>query len=166
MARALPPMVCISGRSGLKIALQSVEKASNMGGLSRVHYSDTNAGEMPLRLIERQPSLLLRIAFLILVAAIFGWGLQYKLSLYKASSHPDPIRIAKLIQGDQSNRRVVAIHLIRSQKLPQFSLECTIQAFRPPVPNRQNRPVDGPVLPSISFIPSFLFFRPPPMQVS
>lgn len=118
-------------------------------------------GEMPLKPIQRNASLVFRIALLVLSVAVFAWGLQYKLSLYEASSHPNPVRIAKLIQAEQS-KKLVAVQLQERSRFPRIAVEHGIPQFRPLVVARRNRPVDAPVLSSITVLPSFLFFRPPP----
>jgi hypothetical protein len=113
------------------------------------------------RLIRKHASLVLKIASLFLCAAVFAWGLQYKLSLYNSSSHPNPTSVAKLIQAERSNREVAVLHLRNLNRIP-FSLEKFIPAFGPSVLSRRNMPIAKSVLPAIGFVPSVLFFRPPP----
>lgn len=98
---------------------------------------------------------------LILAAAVFAWGLQYKLSLYEAPSHSHPVSVAKLIQGEQTNKKSAAIQVRIRDWSSAFSLDSNLQTFRPPVV-RRNRQADKLVRPSIMFFPSLLFFRPPP----
>ena len=113
-------------------------------------------------MIKRQASPILRIALVILAAAVFAWGLQYKLSLYDAPSHSHPVSVAKLIQGEQTNKKVASIQVRIRDWSSQFSPDSELSAFRSPVIVRRNRQVAKLVNPSIMFIPSALFFRPPP----
>ena len=119
-------------------------------------------GEMPTRLIKSQASPLLRIALLILAAAVFAWGLQYKLSLYQSASYSHPISVAKLIQGERTNKEIASTQVRIRDSSSQFSLDSNLPTFRPPIIVRRNRQVDKLVYPSIMFVPCFLFFRPPP----
>ena len=113
-------------------------------------------------MIKSQASPLLRIALLILAGAVFAWGLQYKLSLYHSESHSHPISVAKLIQGEQTNKKIASVEVRIRNWSSQFSLDRNFPAFRPPITVRRNRHVDKFVYPSIMFVPCFLFFRPPP----
>jgi hypothetical protein len=117
-------------------------------------------GDMPTRTIQSQASPFLRIALLILAAAVFAWGLQYKLSLYKP--HSDPTSVAKLIQGEQTNKKITSVQFKSRLWLPQLSLDRSPYAFRPPIIVRRNREVDKRVYQSIRFVSCSLFFRPPP----
>jgi hypothetical protein len=119
-------------------------------------------GDMPTRMINSQASAILRIALLILSAAVFAWGLQYKLSLYQTGSHSHPLSVAKLMQGEQTNKKITSIQAKSRRWLPQLTLDHTIYAFRPPVITRWNRRVDEMVYPAILFVPCSLFIRPPP----
>jgi hypothetical protein len=113
-------------------------------------------------MINSQASPLLRIALLVLAAAVFAWGLQYKLSLYDASSHSHPLSVAKLIQGEQTNKKIASIQVRIRDGSSHFSLDSNLSAVRPPIMVRRNRQADKMICPSIMFVPSSLFFRPPP----
>jgi hypothetical protein len=113
-------------------------------------------------MIKSQASPLLRIALLILAAAVFAWGLQYKLSLYEAPAHSHPVSVAKLIQGEQTTKKIASIQVRIPHWTSQFSLDSNLYTFRPPIIVRRNRQVDKLVSPSIMFVPCVLFFRPPP----
>lgn len=99
---------------------------------------------------------------LILAASVFAWGLQYKLSLYQSESHSHPLSVAKLIQGEQTNKKIASIQVRICDWSSQLALDSNLSTFRPSIIVRRNRQVDELVHPSIMFIPSNLFFRPPP----
>ena len=139
------------------------KEASKIVSLLSDETSDQRyVGEMPTRMIKTQGSTLLWIALLILAAAVFAWGLQYKLSLYEAPSQSHPVSVAKLIQGEQTNKKIASIQVRIREWSSQFSLDSSLHIFRPPLIVRRNRLVDMFVYPSIMFVPFFLFFRPPP----
>lgn len=117
---------------------------------------------MAPRPIKQNVSLALRIALIALSAAIFAWGLQYKLSLYETPSHPNPAKVAKLIQGDQSSKKCFALELQNHNRCPRAAAAHIVPGSQPPMTVRRNRPIDAPVLASIPFVPSILFVRPPP----
>jgi hypothetical protein len=140
------------------------KEASKIEGSLRTRCPITGSdGDMPTRTVQSQASAFLRIALLILAAAVFAWGLQYKLSLYKTGSNSHPLSVAKLMQGEQTNKKITAIIQAKSRVwFPQISLDYHLYAFRPPIIIRRNRQVDKLVYPSLIFIPCFLFVRPPP----
>jgi hypothetical protein len=117
---------------------------------------------MSKRMIKSQASPLLRIAIIILAAAVFAWGLQYKLSLYQSGSHSHPISVAKLIQGEKTNKKIASIQVRLHDWSSQFFLDSNLLTFLPPIVVRRNRLVDKIVYPSIMFVPCVLYFRPPP----
>lgn len=121
--------------------------------------------KMSPRPIQRKVSLLLKITLIVLSAAIFSWGLQYKLSLYENSSHPNPGKVAKLIQGDQSSKKTTVLHAQGSDRCPLIAGAYTVRAFQPPVPVRRNRPNDAPVLASMPFVSILHSVRPPPPAI-
>lgn len=113
------------------------------------------------RLTQSKTSSALKIALLVLSVAIFAWGLQYKLSLYKAPSRLNPVNVAKLIQGEQPSKKAVGLQSQSRYHCPRFLLQSTFQAFQPPMVVRRERLVDPPVVASVRLLPSH-FFRPPP----
>jgi hypothetical protein len=117
-------------------------------------------GDMDTRIIKSQTSPFVRMALLFLAAAVFAWGLQYKLSLYKA--HSDPTSVAKLIQGEQTNKKIASLQARSRLWFPQLVLDYSIYTFRPPIITRWNRQVEELVYPAIIFVPCSLFVRPPP----
>ena len=117
---------------------------------------------MPSKTIEMKVSPAFRIALLILGAAVFAWGLQYKMSLYQPSFHPNPVQIAKLIQGEQSNRKVTELQV--RARCAQPSLEYVVPTFVPPVPAVWRRPGETPPSRPAIFLSPSLFFRPPPQN--
>jgi hypothetical protein len=52
-------------------------------------------------MLNRQNTLRLTFGFVILVFAVFGWGLQYKLSLYNAPDSVSYIPQAKLLSNEE-----------------------------------------------------------------
>jgi hypothetical protein len=118
---------------------------------------------VPPGLMKNQASPLLRIAMVSLGLAVFAWGLQYKLSLYKSASHGQPISVAKLMQGEQS-KRAASIQSFSCTRCSQLRLFNTVAAFRSPIVIQRNRQVDKLVCSSITYIPHLLFFKPPPQS--
>lgn len=117
---------------------------------------------MPPRTSQSQTSPMFRIALLILGMAVFAWGLQYKLSLYQASSHHHPVSVAKLIQAEQTSKKMVSLQTRSRTRFSQLRVDDFVIPFRLPVIVQRNRQPDGVSYTSIPFIPCFLFFRPPP----
>jgi hypothetical protein len=117
---------------------------------------------MPPRKIKSQASPVLRISLLILGLAVFAWGFQYKLSLYQASSHHHPVSVAKLIQGEQTSKKIVSLQLRIRSKFSDLRVDGIIVPFRLPIIVQRNKQPDAVTYTSITFIPCFLFFRPPP----
>jgi len=115
--------------------------------------------------IERSASPFLRIALLILGVAVFAWGFHYKLSLYEASSHPNPVSVAKLIQGEQTNKKIDAVQLQIRSRISQLAVDSVVASFRPPIGARWNRQPDEWVQTPVLFLPSSHFFRPPAQSI-
>ena len=113
-------------------------------------------------MIKSQAPPFLRIALLILAAAVFAWGLQYKLSLYQSGSQSHPVSVVKLIQGEQTNKKIALIQLRIRLWGSGLSLDRSFSTYRPPINVRRNQQIDKPMFPSIMFVPCTLFFRPPP----
>jgi hypothetical protein len=116
-------------------------------------------------IIKSQASPLLRIALLILGAAVFAWGLHYKLSLYETSQHPNPVSVAKLIQGEQNNKKIDSIQLGIRCPFSHLEVDSNVSAFRPAIVIRRNRQPDEPVYTPLILFPSVHFFRPPPRSL-
>jgi hypothetical protein len=114
-------------------------------------------GAMLPRLVHAKTSLVMRIALVVLSIAVFGWGLHYKLSLYKTESHPNPVSVAKLIQAE--NKKAVVLHM--QSGYPRFLLQRMPEVFEFPIVVRSDRPVDTHLPASIWCLP-LLFYRPPP----
>jgi hypothetical protein len=104
----------------------------------------------------------LRITLLILGLAIFAWGLQYKLSLYDTPYHPNPVRIAKLMQGDQPGKKFAVSHMRDCATELQSALDRPALCFLPPFLVRPNRPIEKPVLSPPPLASECQFVRPPP----
>jgi len=119
-------------------------------------------GEMTPRIIKARAPLALRIALLLLGAAVFAWGLQYKLSLYSVSTHRNQIPVAKLIQGEQTNKKIAAIHLRSRCKCSESSPVGDDAAFHFSTSDGWNRWADRSAVSSITQSSGFLFSRPPP----
>ena len=117
---------------------------------------------MPLRTIKSQAPPGLKIALLFLGLAIFAWGLQYKLSLYEVPLHQHPVSVAKLIQGEQTNKKIVSLQLHLRSRFSQLHVDDSIIPFRLPVIVQRNRQPDPLPYTAITFIPWVLLFRPPP----
>jgi hypothetical protein len=113
--------------------------------------------------MQSKTSSALKVALLVLSVAIFAWGLQYKLSLYQAPSQSSPVTVAKLIQGEQTNKKAVGLQSQSRYRCPPFLLQSTFQAFQPPMVVRRERPANPPVVASVRLLTS-LFFRPPPQK--
>ncbi len=139
-----------------------VNAASKMRSPSQAKCPMTPDAEMPQSTSITKVSPILRMALLILGVAVFAWGLQYKLSLYEAPSNPHPVSVAKLIQGEQTNKKISSIQLGNRYKSSLLSVQSTVVTFVPRIIGRRNRQVDKVVCRSILFVPCFLFFRPPP----
>lgn len=112
--------------------------------------------------------------FLGLAFCVFGWGLQYKLSLYDpphAVSHEIPQ--AKLLSNDEKSLTVESRLVKRSsaaEKVVQtsfyglfFALLLALTAPRGLVRNGKYSHSDQPVRPSNFASLSAFFFRPPPV---
>jgi hypothetical protein len=97
----------------------------------------------------------------ILSVAVFAWGLQYKLSLYDTPSAPN-LKVAKLIQGEQPNKRVDAVLQRTRHTCSQLHLERTVSAWIPPQIVRQYRPIEKPIVSPGTFTPAPQSVRPPP----
>ena len=115
--------------------------------------------------IESPASPLLRIALLILGLAVFAWGFHYKLSLYEASSHPNPVSVAKLIQGEQTNKKIDAAQLQIRSRISQLAVDSVVAYLRPPIVVRQNRQPDELIPTPVIFLPPSHLFRPPPQSI-
>ena len=102
---------------------------------------------------------------LILGLAIFAWGFHYKLSLYEASPHRNPVSVAKLIQGEQTNKKIDSMQLRIRCRFSQLAVDSKVAGLRPPIVVRRNQQPDEPVYTSFMFLPSSLFLRPPPQSV-
>jgi len=111
---------------------------------------------------SRKGSPALRIALLILGLAVFVWGLQYKLSLYDTPYHPNPVRIAKLIQGDQPGKRIEATQLKNRCTELHLALDRPVLIFLPSFLVRLHRPIERPVLSSLPLVSASQSVRPPP----
>ena len=120
-------------------------------------------GEMAPRIIETRAPLVLRVALLFLGAAVFAWGLQYKLSLYDASTHRNLIPVAKLIQGEQTSKKTAAIHLRNRCNCSESSPVNGDAAFRLSTSDGWSRWADRSVVSSITLGSRVLFSRPPPL---
>jgi hypothetical protein len=103
---------------------------------------------------------------LILCFAVFAWGLQYKLSLYKTAHPIHPTNVAKLIQGEQRHRTgPLHSEWSRSQS-PEFPVRWTIAPFRPLIALRRQGQSDEFVMqPAPIREMHDLLFRPPPQQL-
>jgi hypothetical protein len=62
-----------------------------------------------LKMLNRQNLLRLTFVFVILVFAVFGWGLQYKLSLYNAPDSVSHIPQAKLLSNEERAGHVAPV---------------------------------------------------------
>jgi hypothetical protein len=122
----------------------------------------TGDAKMPPLTSKSEASGLLRIALLILGLAVFAWGLQYKLSLYEASSHHHPVSVAKLMQGEQTNKKIMSLQLQIRSKFSQLQVDSAIVPLPLPEIVRRNRRPDTLIYTSITFVTCVLFFRPPP----
>lgn len=112
------------------------------------------------RAVESRVSTWLRITLLVLGVAVFAWGLQYKLSLYKAPNH-HAVSVAKLIQGEQANKRVILSSAHERCSDNALCQESRVVASDRPL-GRQNRSRGKFLYLSTIFMPYCLFFRPPP----
>lgn len=107
----------------------------------------------------------IRVFLIFLAAAIFHWGLQAKLALYKPPSPARAISVAKLAASKQQILYIAEKSQPPSSKL--FAIASCIALKAVPACRRgivlwQSRRIGKPVLPPIhlSNVPSFL--RPPP----
>jgi hypothetical protein len=107
-------------------------------------------------------STMLRITLLILGMAVFVWGLQYKLSLYDTPYHPNPVRMAKLIQGDQPGKKIAATQLQNRCSELHLALYRSAVAVAAPVLIRPYRTMEEPLLASPPPVSSPQSVRPPP----
>ena len=71
--------------------------------------------QMQPKVKMRQIRIVAALGALLLAAAVFGWGLQYKLSLYKDSGdQTNSMPHAKLLSQKERPASAVAIHLVGS----------------------------------------------------
>lgn len=118
---------------------------------------------MHSRTIELKASPVFRMALLILGVAVFAWGLQYKMSLYQPSIHPNPVQIAKLMQGEQASRKVTAMQV--PARCSEPILESMVPQFVPPVQGGHRRPGETPPPRPLLLVSTSVFLRPPPQTV-
>jgi hypothetical protein len=112
--------------------------------------------------MKRRSSAGLKAFSLVLCAAVFAWGLQFKLSLYQTSHKIHPVSVAKLLVSEPGNKKSCAIgpgERRAAQQLPAYS---AVALFQPAFIVCRNRQVHKLVRSSIPSYPHALLFRPPP----
>jgi len=117
---------------------------------------------MPGMQETRRPNVLLRWLMLGLALAIFGWGLQAKLSLYNRESGTVPNTVAKIIQDGQVNKKAFAQTAVDRSHTLLVSSHHPVLIFRPRIADRQHRPAVFFVFADTQSYPPSHFFRPPP----
>jgi hypothetical protein len=115
---------------------------------------------------ERRGLCILRVAMLILCFAVFAWGLNYKLSLYKTAHPIHPSTVAKLMQGEQKPWATSLLPDRSPAQSPQLAVVWTIPTCRPLLAFRHPSRLDDFAKRPIPIREMHdLFFRPPPQSL-
>lgn len=115
---------------------------------------------------QRSVARVIRVALVFLAAAVFAWGLQAKLALYKAPSPTRTASVAKLLQHKQGTLSSMDDDRAASNQVASLASGLLLSGLRPlrilgaGDRQRAGKPARPPL--HLSVVPSF--FRPPPIQ--
>ena len=115
---------------------------------------------------QRSVARVIRVALVFLAAAVFAWGLQAKLALYKAPSPTRNVSVAKLLQHKQGSLQSTGDHQGAPNKVAALASGLLLAGLHPlrvlstPGGQRAGKPARPPL--HLSVVPSL--FRPPPTQ--
>jgi hypothetical protein len=103
---------------------------------------------------------------LVLCVAVFSWGLEAKLSLYRGPSASNSNTIAKLVQDGQVNKRKIGeFRLVVRRTVPQLAVETAADLSARRVALNRNVGICRQVAAFPLVFPHALFFRPPPFML-
>jgi hypothetical protein len=102
---------------------------------------------------------------LFLCVSVFSWGLEAKLSLYKAPTGSHSETVAKLIQDRQLNKKIGDLQQIGQRDESRFAIQPAASLFAPEFSADRIRQIAPRVALFLLIYPHVLLFRPPPVKL-
>jgi hypothetical protein len=107
-----------------------------------------------------------RVFTLFLCVSVFSWGLEAKLSLYKAPTGSHSEKVAKLIQDRQLNKKKIGeLQQVDRRHGSRFALQPVASLLVPEFSAARIRQICPRAAGFIRFYPHAPLFRPPPLKL-